>query len=157
MTGVFSLHVRVAVARVATGVVVAGMLMPGLLLAEEGEPRLVPAAAGGVIGSGSILQLLISLLGIVVLILASAWLLRRFSRFGPSQGPIRIIGGLSLGTRERLVLVEVGDTQLVLGVAPGRVERLHVMDEPITATRHAQTDGGGFAERLRVAVQGDKS
>jgi flagellar protein FliO/FliZ len=65
-------------------------------------------------------------LGLLVL---SLWLLKRLSRLQASAGcQIRVVGGLSLGGRERLLVVEIGQTQLVLGVAPGRVQTLHVLE-----------------------------
>lgn len=69
-------------------------------------------------------------LGVVtLLILILAWALRRLNHFSflPGNG-LRVLGGLSLGTRERVVLLQVGEKQLLLGVAPGRIETLHVLE-----------------------------
>lgn len=41
---------------------------------------------------------------------------------------MRVVGGLSLGRRERVLLLQVGKKQLVLGVTPGRIETLHVLE-----------------------------
>ncbi len=38
---------------------------------------------------------------------------------------MKVIGGVALGPRERLVLVEVGDTWLVIGLVPGQIRTLH--------------------------------
>lgn len=65
---------------------------------------------------------------VIVCIFALAWLARRFSwtRFlaQRSDGPIRMLGSLSLGTRERLLLVEVEGRRILLGVTPGEISRL---------------------------------
>ena len=58
--------------------------------------------------------------------MGAAWLARKISGgkvFG--QGGMKIIGGVALGPRERLVLVEVGDTWLVIGLVPGQIRTLH--------------------------------
>ena len=46
---------------------------------------------------------------------------------GFGQGGLNIIGGVALSTRERIVLVEAGDTWLVIGVVPGQIRTLHRM------------------------------
>lgn len=64
------------------------------------------------------------------LILTLAWVARRLG-MAPlgGSGPIRLLGGLSVGTRERILLIEVEGTRLLLGVAPGRVQTLHVVSK----------------------------
>ena len=62
---------------------------------------------------------------VIALILGVAWLLRGAQRFGlRGHGLLRIVASQALGTRERVVVVELADTWLVLGVAPGQVARL---------------------------------
>ncbi len=66
---------------------------------------------------------------VLVLMVGCLWLLQRLSRWErTASGHIRMVGGLSLGSRERLLVVEVGQIQLILGVAPGRVQTLHVLE-----------------------------
>lgn len=40
---------------------------------------------------------------------------------------MKVIGGIALGPRERLVLVEVGDSWLVIGIVPGQIRTLHTL------------------------------
>lgn len=114
------------------------------------------------ISTGVLVQVTIGLGAVLALILVMAWLLRRF---GPLQaggrGTVRLLGGVSLGQRERAVLVQVGDKQLLLGVAPGNVRTLHVFDAPEDAEAAPSEDraskstrslSGGFAERLQAAL-----
>ena len=78
------------------------------------------------VSSGSYLQAALALALIVGLLMGAAWLARKISGgkvFG--QGGMKIIGGVALGPRERLVLVEVGDTWLVIGLVPGQIRTLH--------------------------------
>lgn len=100
-------------------------------------------------------------LGLVVVLMtvvALVWILRRVGKLQTSfGGSLKTLGGLSLGARERLVLVQVGDKQLLLGVAPGRIQTLHVLDTPLEKTLGLQ-DGqlrDRFSKCLATAMQKD--
>lgn len=78
------------------------------------------------VSSSSYLQAILALALIIGLLLGATWLARKISGgkiFG--QGGMKVIGGVALGPRERLVLVEVGDTWLVIGLVPGQIRTLH--------------------------------
>lgn len=94
----------------------------------------------------SLWQLTLGMLAVLALIVALAWVVKRTGRLQMAAGGgLRILGGLSMGTRERVVLIQAGETQLLLGVAPGRVQTLHVLDKPLTTQAAAAP---GFAEQL---------
>jgi flagellar protein FliO/FliZ len=57
------------------------------------------------------------------------------------KGLIRVLGGVALGSRERAVVVAVGSTRLLLGVAPGQVRMLHILPSD-------PAEGGSFAGEL---------
>ena len=66
---------------------------------------------------------------VLATILALAWAAKRFGRYSTAgKGLVNVLGGISLGSRERVVVVQVEDTRLVLGVAPGRIETLYVLE-----------------------------
>jgi flagellar biosynthetic protein FliO len=68
----------------------------------------------------------------VGLILGLAWLARRFGQpLFQQNKQLRLIASLSLGVKEKIILVEVEGKQLVLGVTPQQITSLHVMDIPI--------------------------
>lgn len=100
--------------------------------------------------------MLLGLAFIVALILGSLWLLKRLaSPRGAASHALRIVAGQAVGARERLVMVEVGDTLLVLGVAPGQIHTLHSM--PKTALPMPPQDNAAppqqFAARLRKLME----
>ncbi len=101
------------------------------------------------IGLSAALQTFAVLVLILAAFIGLAWLLRRASGGHGSAGggPMRIVGGLSLGSRERIVLVEVEDTWLVVGIAPGQVRTLHAM--PRSASPTGPNAGPPFAHWLR--------
>lgn len=92
----------------------------------------VPAAAvesDGMLSYGAMLQSLLALLIVLGVIVGAAWLLKRAQgrHGGPGSGVLRHVSAVAVGPRERVVIVEVADTWLVLGVAPGQVRSLHTL------------------------------
>lgn len=80
------------------------------------------------VSTGSYVQALLALGVIVALLIGTAWLARKVTGGkGFGQGGMRIVGGVGLGPRERIVLVEAGDTWLVIGIVPGQIRTLHTM------------------------------
>lgn len=110
---------------------------------------------GDPFGVASLGQFVFGLVVVVGLILALAWMLRRMNHVqGSVQGRLRILAGLPLGSRERVVLLQVGDEQVLLGVSPGRVSRLHVLEKPLdTGGGETGAVGENFRARLLAAMQ----
>lgn len=87
-------------------------------------------------GAGAVGGALLSLILVVALILALGWLVRRmpgFARSGNVTG-LRVVATLPIGQRERLMVVEVGDTQLLIGAGPGGIHTLHTLEQPLQET-----------------------
>jgi flagellar protein FliO/FliZ len=126
--------------------VLAAALLPAVTsvaFAAE-QPFAAPEAANAVSTSatGGLVQVTLSLMLVLAAVFASAWVVRRFRSFGrPGAGAINIIADVALGTKERAVLIQVGAQQLLVGVAPGRVNTLHVLAEPVR-TDDAHRGGG---------------
>lgn len=87
------------------------------------------------VGATSILQVLTGLALVLSLVIGTAWVLRRLGRVpGLSSQSIRTVGALAVGTRERVVLLEVGTTWVLVGVAPGQVRPLATLPKGEAAT-----------------------
>ncbi|HAT8031701.1 TPA: flagellar type III secretion system protein FliO [Citrobacter rodentium] len=70
-----------------------------------------------------------ALAGIIILILAAGWLIKRLG-FAPKSGSARglkVSASTSLGPRERVVIVDVEDARLVLGVTASQIAVLHTL------------------------------
>lgn len=104
------------------------LALPQWAYAEGAQP---PAPVVGT--SGHLLNMTVGLLLIIALIFGLAWLLRRFGQGGlfKQQKSIKIVAAMALGTRERLVVVDVGGQQILLGVTAREINTLHVFDEPV--------------------------
>jgi len=82
---------------------------------------------------------------VVALILGLAWLLKRLPGTGLRPLPgLRVVASLAVGPRERVVIVDCGGQQLLLGVTPHTVNLLHSLPEPLLDT----PTQAGFAELL---------
>jgi len=83
-------------------------------------------------GTEYFLQVIVALLLVIGVIVLLSFLARRFNFFsGTGSGPIKVLSGISLGGKERLLLVQVGEEQLLLGTSPGYIHKLHKLREPI--------------------------
>ncbi len=138
-------------------------LMLGLLLSLPldvlaAEP-VAQAAAAAPVGSGvggQLTQLVLGLLLVVGLIFVLAWLMRRVQSVGPGNAQvIELLGSRALGPRDRLVLVQVGEEQILLGLTPGRITPLHVLKTPVSVdqTKSATPE---FAQRLMELLGKDQ-
>jgi flagellar protein FliO/FliZ len=70
---------------------------------------------------------------VVGLIICSAYVLKKMKGNGfQTQGPIKIVASLSLGMKEKIILIQVGDKQQVLlGVSPEKIEKIQSYDQLI--------------------------
>ncbi|MGE7138197.1 flagellar biosynthetic protein FliO [Luteibacter sp. NPDC031894] len=92
-----------------------------------------PVAAPAVDSGAELLRVLVSLLGVVALIFFVGWLSRRAqARVRPGGRKIRVIESMPVGIKEKIMLLEVGGTQLLVGASPtGGLRTLHVLDTPV--------------------------
>ena len=114
-------------------------------------------AASGPISSSGIMEMMSGLIFVVVLIFALAWLFKRMGTgsFGLS-GAIKILSAMSLGNRDRIALIEVGEKQMLIGISPGRVSTLHVFDEPVDLAMGKENGQEDFASKLQTILSGNK-
>ncbi|GLH37194.1 MULTISPECIES: flagellar biosynthetic protein FliO [Pseudomonas] len=124
-----------------------------VLAAEPGATTAAPAATAPMVNSGvagQLTQLVFGLLLVLGLIFFLAWLLRRVQQAGPAgKGQvIELIGSRALGPRDRLMLVQVGNEQILLGLSPGTITALHVLKEPVEVPSASEKATPEFAQHL---------
>ncbi|MDU9410187.1 flagellar biosynthetic protein FliO [Pseudomonas sp. zfem001] len=133
--------------------------MPVAAMAAEPAGKAATPMAGSDI-AGQLGQLLLGLLLVIGLIFLLAWLLRRVQQLNPKGGQvIKLLSSQALGPRDRLVLVQVGNEQILLGLSAGRITPLHVLKEPVHLA-DAEQATPEFAQRLMELMgkdQKDKS
>lgn len=103
---------------------------------------LEPVSIIGASGASALGQTLLWLVVVVGLILLLAWLAKRLGGLQlQNAGAIKVLSMMPVGNKERIALVEVGDKQILLGIAPGRVNTLHVFEHAVI--KPDQTEGAG--------------
>ncbi len=108
--------------------IIAATLAGNALTAHAAQTPSPATSAGG------FFQVLIGLIVVLALMAAVAWLLKRFNLAKiTGNAPVKIVGGVSVGNRERVIVVEVADQWIVVGVASGQVNALSTLPRPITA------------------------
>ncbi|WP_130928056.1 flagellar biosynthetic protein FliO [Pseudomonas sp. Sample_14] len=124
-----------------------------VLAAEPSATNAAPAATAPMVNSGvagQLTQLVFGLLLVLGLIFFLAWLLRRVQQAGPAgKGQvIELIGSRALGPRDRLMLVQVGNEQILLGLSPSTITALHVLKEPVEVPTASEKATPEFAQHL---------
>ncbi len=98
-----------------------------------------------------LLQIFLALSFVIALMLVAAWL---FKRIGPIANghllQMRVIGGLNIGNREKIMVVEVADQWLVLGVTAQNINTLATLPkQEIPSTETNQVVPNSFADWLK--------
>ncbi|MFP3342541.1 flagellar biosynthetic protein FliO [Vreelandella aquamarina] len=113
------------------------------------------ALGGGeaLIGMAAIGKTAAALALVIAIILLCTSLLKRWQQHRHDDGArLRIVGTTAVGTRERIVVVEIEDTWLVLGVSGGRISKLHERPAPTDRTPTPLSPSTRFSQRLASAL-----
>ncbi len=135
---------------------VAALCWPLFAAAEITRPAYTPPPPAAMT-TGSVMQVVFSLILVLAAIGVVAWLLKRITL--PQQGAanlLKVVSGVAVGQRERVVLVEINDTWLIVGVAPGQVRTLHTMPKgqlPAQADHAFGNADGKFQMWLKQMVE----
>lgn len=112
------------------------------------------AEQGADAASGNFTQVLLGLLAVLGLMAATAWLLKRFGVRQPGgNAAVKIVGGVSVGTRERILVVEAAGQWIVVGVTPGRINALATMPRQEIAPEPPAPMTKNFSEWLRYTIE----
>jgi flagellar protein FliO/FliZ len=114
------------------------LLIPLLIVcfsASAADQVTTPSSA---IETSDYLKVLLGLIFVIALFLLSTFLFKRFGHGAMTgRGQMRIVDGLHLGNRERLVLIELNSKQMLLAITPGQIQKLDVVDVlPVTHESH---------------------
>lgn len=140
--------------RLRCGALAAVGLFPGAVFAAVQDAA--PVSLEPPVGSGDILSVGASLVLVVAAIILCGWLYSRSQGLRTRGGGIiNIIATQPLGPKERILLIEVADKQLVVGMTSTQVSTLHVFDRPVLRPDTGMEQRANFGERLKTILKGD--
>jgi flagellar protein FliO/FliZ len=123
-------------------------------LAQAADPVNLKGSSG-VPGLAEVVTWSLSLMGVLGLFFVCVWLLRKSGQLSTSGKPsLNVAAGLSLGMREKIVLLNVGEKQLLLGVTPGRIDKLLELEGEQRLMPDLSRPKSDFSAKLVQAMQG---
>lgn len=123
------------------------LFMPYSLLAQEEKLEVGKHVAGNM----DAMSMIISLLMVLAVIVFSAYILKRFQPTLRQSSGLKVISSVHLGPKERVVVVQVGDKQLLLGVTAGQINLLDTLAEPLVSHQTANND---ISQSLIALIKG---
>ena len=116
--------------------------------AQEALPAVSPSS---LFTGDYLLQVIGSFVVVILLLIGVLVLLRRFNGVSSQMsGNMRVISSVGVGQRERVVLVQVGEEQILVGVGPGNVRKIHAFNEPVVEPSASTTPS--FSDVWKVAM-----
>lgn len=88
-------------------------------------------------------SMILSLLMVLAVIFISAIVLKRFNVVQQNTNQLKMVANLSLGSKERIVVIQVAEQQLVLGVTPQQVTLIDRLDEPLDTSSQSSLPMAG--------------
>lgn len=126
------------------------------LAAQEAKNDTIKTLSSSPITSNALLETVLGLGLILALIFVLAWLIKRTGKFQTTaNGEIKMIATLSLGQRERAMLLEVGDVRILVGVTAQQIRTLHVLGQENTPKENDKY--GQFDQQLQSILQKEPS
>jgi flagellar protein FliO/FliZ len=119
----------------------------------------VSSMSEGPVGAAELANITLALFFVLALLFLLAWLFRRYGNIASlNRSNIQVLGGVSLGHRERAVLLEVEGERILVGVAQGHVSKLHVLekkddiDDEYLQPEIVSNDTKSFADKLKQVI-----
>lgn len=118
----------------------------------EGKIKNIGAVATGPVEVTAVFQVLAALIFIIILIIAMAWGYKRYGFASSANGSLmKVVGAISLGGKEKAVLLQIGDDQVLLGVSPGYVRKIHDIKDPVKPQDN--NNSSSFVSKLNIELQ----
>jgi flagellar protein FliO/FliZ len=118
----------------------------------EGKIENIGTVATGPVEVTAVFQVLAALIFIIILIIAMAWGYKRYGFTSSVNGSLmKVVGAISLGGKEKAVLLQIGDDQVLLGVSPGYVRKIHDIKDPVKPQDN--NNSSSFVSRLNIELQ----
>jgi len=151
---VFSITISIAIAFISTTVYAAELSSA----VTSGINNKLSDEINNPVSTSSILQTIIGLVIVLTVIALSAYFLRRFGSLpGINNGVIKIIATVSMGPRERIVLLQAGEQQILVGISPGRMQTLCELNKPVEVSETDLNMTESFQNKLFSVIKGQSA
>lgn len=103
---------------------------------------------------GTILSISLSLLVVLGVIFALAYLMRRFTVTASGNGQMKVVASMMAGAKERIMVLQVGEEQHLIGITPQQISHLSTLATPIESAASSFSSGSqtGFKQQLVEAM-----
>lgn len=129
------------------------LIQPGFVLAAESKKD----AGVSIFNTAYLFQVFGSLLVVFGCIFGLIFLLKKLNGLPSGQKtPISVLGSVRVGSREKIVLIDAGEQQLLVGVAAGNIRTLHTFDKPIVDRGESSQKSTDFASLLGTSFTSRK-
>lgn len=103
------------------------------------------------------IQMIAGLFAVLAVLLIALFLLKRMKLVSFNKtNVVKLIGGINLGPREKLILVECGNQQILVGVTNQSITPIHVLNEPLTESVTSEK-GASFLTVLQNKMKREKT
>ncbi|WP_338516681.1 flagellar biosynthetic protein FliO [Alteromonas gracilis] len=107
----------------------------------------------------SVLSIFLSLLLVVAIIFALAYIMRRFNVTAMGSGQMKVVASMVAGAKEKIMVIQVGDEQHLIGVTSHNISHLSKLEKnleaPAKGMGNASSNGGdAFKQKLVAAMAG---
>jgi len=104
----------------------------------------------------SILSIFLSLLLVVAIIFALAFIARRFTVTQAGNGQLKVVASMAAGAKEKIMVIDVGGEQFLIGITAHNINQLGKLDNPIetasTSKSAGQPSSLAFKDKLVKAM-----
>ena len=109
--------------------------------------------------STNLVEVTLNLVLVLAAIIMLAWVFKRAQGFNqPAAGHLRVTATLPLGPKDRILLLEVGDKQIVVGSSSAGLNTLHVLETPLLQQAQVQEQAQeSFRDKLLKSLRGSPS
>ncbi|MBF7072379.1 flagellar biosynthetic protein FliO [Glaciecola sp. MH2013] len=101
----------------------------------------------------SILSIFLSLLLVIAIIFAFAFIARRFNVTQAGNGQMKVVASMSAGAKEKIMVIDVGGEQFLLGVTAHNINQLGKLDKPLESSKSILSDTASSAESKHIAFK----
>ncbi|MEP0356939.1 flagellar biosynthetic protein FliO [Paraglaciecola sp.] len=110
------------------------------------------SAAQDLTNPTSILSIFLSLLLVVGVVFVVAFLMRRFNVTQSGSSNLKVVASMMAGTRERVMVIEVGNEQHLVGVTSHNINHLAKLSQPLPDD--SATGNDKFKDKLAMFMAG---